>query len=333
MRCGSKISAITYYTPERVVDNEEVAAFSEEWTADKIKQKTGISQRHYAGHKECASDLAVNAAKRLFALGKCEIQDIDFLLFCTQSPDYLLPTTACLLQHRLGLASSVGAIDVNQGCSGYVYGLGVAEGLIASGIARNILFLTADTYSKFLSESDLSVRTLFGDAASATLIQSKSGSSSTSLGPFLFGTDGKGAQNLIVHGSGTRGAEQGGTWQSPASPMHMNGAEIFSFTLSAVPKLVKEILIKAECSVDEVDLYVFHQANEYMLEHLRRRIAIPEEKFVVFMSNQGNTTSSSIPIALVGAESAGRLRPGMRVMLVGFGVGYSWGASFLRWNP
>ena len=237
-----------------------------------------------------------------------------------------------MLQHRLGLDRSVGAIDINQGCSGYIYGLGVAEGLIVSRIANNILFLTADSYSKFLDEADLSVRTLFGDGASATLIQAAEDTNS-SLGPFVFGTDGKGAENLIVPGSGTRIHEPNAGYHSQPSCMHMNGAEIFSFTLKAVPKLVRELLTKAEFSIDDVDLFVFHQANEYMLEHLRKRIEIPEEKFVISMRNQGNTVSSSIPIALSGALSEDRLQAGMRVILVGFGVGYSWGATFLEWAP
>ena len=333
MTSCSRISAITYATPERVVSNAEIAAYSEEWTAEKIEQKTGIAQRHYVGRNECASDLAASAAKKLFALGKCQWDDIDFILFCTQSPDYLLPTTACMLQHRLGLKKSVGAIDINQGCSGYVYGLGVAEGLISSGIAKNILFLTADTYSKFLAEADLSVRTLFGDGASATLIQAAPDATSSSMGPFVFGTDGKGAEKLIVRGSGTRDLNACGDSPLKSSAMYMNGAEIFSFTLTAVPRLVKQLLAATSQSIDDVDLFVFHQANEYMLEHLRKRLEIPKEKFVISMRNHGNTVSSSIPIALVHVESEGRLRPGMKVMLVGFGVGYSWGATFLRWNP
>jgi 3-oxoacyl-[acyl-carrier-protein] synthase-3 len=332
MKLYSNVSAITYFVPERIVSNEEIAAYSSDWTAEKIEQKTGISQRHYVEDDEFASDLAVRAAEHLFSLEKCQRDEIDFVLLCTQTPDYLLPTTACLVQHRLGLKQSVGAMDINLGCSGYVYGLSVAEGLIASGQAENILFLTSDTYSKFLGEADLSVRTLFGDAASATLIQADMGRSRSSLGPFIFGTDGKGAENLIVRESATHALKLSAEKQTQASCLYMNGAEIFSFTLKAVPKLVKQLLAKAECSMEEVDMFVFHQANEYMLEHLRKKIKIPKDKFVVSMGNHGNTVSSSIPIALANAQSEEILQPGMKIMLVGFGVGYSWSATFLQWT-
>ncbi len=333
MSAYSKVSAIAYYLPERIVSNEEIAAFSPDWTAEKIEEKTGIVQRHYAGSDEYASDLAVRAAENLFALEKCPREDIDYLLLCTQSPDYLLPTTACLVQHRLGLKQSVGAMDINLGCSGYVYGLSVVEGLIASGQAKNVLLLTSDTYSKFLGEADLSVRTLFGDAASATLIQADSQRQRSALGPFVFGTDGRGAENLIVRGSATHALGQSAENQAASSKLSMNGAEIFAFTLKSVPQLVEQLLTKAECSREEVDLFVFHQANEYMLEHLRKKMKIPKEKFVVSMQNQGNTVSSSIPVALANAQSEGVLQAGMQVMLVGFGVGYSWGATYLQWKP
>ncbi len=333
MNSHSRLSAIAYYLPERIVSNEEIAAYSPDWTAEKIEQKTGIAQRHYACKDEYASDMAVRAAENLFSLGKCQREEIDYLLLCTQSPDYLLPTTACLVQHQLGLNSSIGAMDINLGCSGYVYGLSVVEGLIASGQAENILLLTADTYSKFLGEEDLSVRTLFGDAASATLIQADSQRTSSSFGPFVLGTDGKGAENLIVRGSGTRRLGQSSEGQADSSHLCMNGAEIFAFTLNAVPKLVKQLFAKAECGLEDIDLFIFHQANEYMLEHLRKKIKIPPEKFVVSMRDLGNTVSSSIPLALAEAQSDGVLQAGMQVMLVGFGVGYSWGATILQWDP
>ena len=328
----SKVSAIACYAPDRVVSNAEIAAHSADWTADKIADKTGILERRYTTDDQYASDLACAAAEKLFSLGTCQREDIDYLLLCTQSPDYLLPTTACLVQHRLGLQQSIGAMDINLGCSGYVYGLGAVEGLIASGQAQNVLFLTADTYSKFLAEADLSTRTLFGDAASATLIQADSKRARSALGPFVFGTDGGGAENLIVRRSGTR-ALQTPTGTGQDCTLRMNGAEIFSFTLKAVPRLVSQLLSKSHCSMGDIDLFVFHQANEYMLEHLRRKIDIPSEKFVVAMRDRGNTVSTSIPLALADAQSKGVLQPGMQAMLVGFGVGYSWGATLLRWDP
>jgi 3-oxoacyl-[acyl-carrier-protein] synthase-3 len=219
----------------------------------------------------------------------------------------------------------VAALDFTLGCSGFVYGLGLAKGMIESGQVNNVLMLTADTYSKFIHPDDRSVRSLFGDGGAATLIAGKV-SPEHLIGPFVYGTDGSGAEHLIVRGSGARSG--GG---SPAGQLCMNGPEIFNFTLEAVPTCVKALLARANVSLDVVDLFVFHQANAYMLEHLRLKLELPAEKFFVFLENCGNTVSSSIPIAIKEAMLAGRLRPGMTVMLVGFGVGLSWAATIVKW--
>ncbi len=334
----AKLSAIEYYLPARVLSTQELSAEFPEWPVEKIDEKTGIRERHIAGVEECASDLAVAAARQLFDSGACQPEEIDFVLLCTQSPDHFLPTTACLVQDRLGIPTSAGALDFNLGCSGFVYGLGLAEGLIASGQARNLLLVTAETYSKFLHPQDKSVRTLFGDAAAATLL---SAAEQPSLGPFVYGTDGAGAPNLIVPAGGmrqTRTAETAIAREDDSQNfrsqdnLFMAGGEIFNFTLAAVPKSVQALLEKAQISLEQVDLFVFHQANRFMLEHLRKRLKIPVEKFQVSMAHCGNTVSSTIPIALKEAQREGRLKEGMTVMLVGFGVGYSWGATLLRVN-
>lgn len=342
---GCCIKAIEYHLPEGVLSNSALSEAFPGWSAEKILDKTGISERRIAAEHECASDLGVAAARKLFASGACRPEEIDFLIFCTQTPDYLLPTTACLVQEVLGLPQSVGALDVNLGCSGYVYGLGLALGLIATGQARNILFITADTYSKLIHPGDRSIRTLFGDAAAATLVSAASDDPQRpdppGIGPFVFGTDGQGAPNLIVPTGGLRQPRTAGE-RPPPEPdesgnlrtpdnLYMNGAEIFNFTLRAVPRLVASLLAKASLDARDVDLFVFHQANLYMLEHLRKKIEIPREKFSVAMAHCGNTVSSSIPIALKDEWTAGRLHPGARVVLVGFGVGYSWGATLVRW--
>jgi 3-oxoacyl-[acyl-carrier-protein] synthase-3 len=249
------------------------------------------------------------------------------LLLCTQSPDYLLPSSACLLQERLGLPTSVAAFDFNLGCSGFVYGLGIAKGLIETGQAKNVLLLTADTYSKHLNANDRSVRTLFGDAAAATLI-SAAALPSPAIGPFVYGTDGRGAGHLIVKNSAMRRDDA----SAPKGTLHMNGPEIFTFTLKAVPACVAGLCAKAGITMSEVDLFVFHQANAYMLEHLRDKMDIPPEKFVLCVKDCGNTVGATIPIALHEAVKNGNLKPGMNVMLVGFGVGLSWAATMVRWE-
>ncbi len=338
------LKAIEYYLPQRVLNNSQLCEVAPNWSPTKIQNKTGIEERHISEEEELSSDLAVKAAQKLFESGACQPEDIDYLFLCTQSPDYFLPTTACLLQQRLGLRTSCGALDFNLGCSGFVYGLGLAKGLIETGQARNVLLITAETYSKFITPQDMSVRTLFGDASAATLIQAVevTNSEPAAIGPFVYGTDGKGAKNLIVQSGGMRcpiaGFASGGGVEDAdehvlAPPtLYMNGPEIFLFTLEAVPDMVQAMLDRTGLTFDDFDLFVFHQANEYMLRHLRDKIRIPADRFYVSMSHCGNTVSSTIPIALKDAHSAGRLKPGDRLMLVGFGVGYSWGATMLRWS-
>jgi 3-oxoacyl-[acyl-carrier-protein] synthase III len=338
MNC--EIRGIAYHLPETVLTNAELARQFPDWSVDQIAAKTGIDERHVVDSETCASDLAVKAAKRLFQSGACDPSAIDFLLLCTQSPDYFLPTTACLLQKRLAVPKSCGALDFNLGCSGYVYGLALAAGLIRSECASSVLLLTAETYTKFIPPEDRSLRTIFGDAAAATLIQAQQDGA---VGPFIFGTDGTGAQELIVSGGAMRLRFPGDVtaavcydeYGKPRSANHlyMNGPEIFNFTLREIPRVVTDLLDRAKKTSDDIDLFVFHQANHYMLEHLRKKLRIAEDKFFVSMKHCGNTVSSSIPIALADAVRIGKLHVGATVMLVGFGVGYSWGATLVRWSP
>jgi 3-oxoacyl-[acyl-carrier-protein] synthase-3 len=333
------ILGIEYHLPSSRLTNTDLATQFPEWPVEKIETKTGIVERRIAANDECASDLAVEAAKRLFASGVCAPGDIDYILFCTQSPDYFLPTSACLIQDRLGVPQTAGALDFNLGCSGYIYGLGLAQGLIETGQASRVLLLMGDTYSKHINPGDKSVRTIFGDAAAATLVAAVPGDSSW-IGPHVVGTDGSGAENLIVPAGGMRlrrspetavaVSDESGNERSK-DDLFMNGGEIFSFTLRVVGKAVEKLLAKAGLAMDDIDLFVFHQANRYMLDHLRKRLNIPQERFYIAMSHCGNTVSSTIPIALQHARQDGLLSKGKRVMLVGFGVGYSWGATLVRW--
>ncbi len=319
---NAAIKAIEYYYPEQVLKNEELADQFEGWTAEKITKKTGISQRHIASATECASDLAYQAASKLFKSGACAPNDIDFILLCTQSPDYFLPTTACILQDKLGIPTHCGALDFNLGCSGYIYGLSLAKGLIETQQAKNVLLVTAETYSKYIAEDDVSTRTIFGDAAAATLV-SATQSETPMLSSFVYGTDGSGAENLIVKNGAHREPN------SDAKRIFMNGPEIFAFTLKSVPAAIDALLTKEQIEMDNIDYFVFHQANEFMLSHLRKKIGIPADKFYMDMSDCGNTVSSTIPIALKNALTNKTIQPGDRVALVGFGVGYSSGACLV----
>jgi 3-oxoacyl-[acyl-carrier-protein] synthase III len=332
------IRAIASYLPASRLTNDQLALELGDWDATKILEKTGIAARHLAAANECASDLGVLAAQKLFATGVCAPQDIDFLLFCTQSPDYFLPATACILQSRLGLRTDCGALDFNQGCSGFIYGLSLAKGLIETGAAQNVLLITAETYSKFINPRDRSVRTIFGDGSAATLISAVEAEHDL-IGPFVFGTDGRGAQNLIVPVGGMRQPvtpetaiekeDDGGNWRSPQN-LYMNGPEIFNFTLRVVPATFKQLLEKTGLQLAQVDYFVFHQANKFMLDRLQAKLKIPAEKFCLYLETCGNTVSSTIPIALEYACREGYVKPGNKVMLVGFGVGYSWAATMIQ---
>lgn len=325
------IKKVAYYLPETILTNEKLVEEFPEWTVDKIATKVGVKERHVA-KEETVTDMAVKAAESLFSENKIDRSIIDFVLLCTQSPDYFLPTSACIVQHRLGLATSVGALDFNLGCSGYIYGLSLAKGLIAGGIAKNILLLTAETYTKHLHPRDKGNRTIFGDAASATLVSTDG---FACIEEFSLGTDGSGAENLIVKSGALKCREKQDDLEfdengNPLSSdyLYMNGSEIFNFTQEAVPLLVKDTLLKNRLEQDDIDLFVFHQANKYMINFLRKKLKIEEDKFAIYLENVGNTVSSTIPIALYENSQRGNLKG--NILLAGFGVGYSWGGVVLN---
>lgn len=317
------LKAIEYYLPESVLSNEELVADHPEWTAEKILSKTGIASRHIAAENETAGDLAEKAALKLFESGACKAEDVQFLLVCTESPDYILPCTATLLQDRLKIPKTAGALDFNLGCSGFVYGLSLAKGLIETGQVDNVLLITTDAYSKFIEPEDISVRAIFGDAAAATFLSTEE-SNDDYIGPFVFGSNGAGYDKIIVEAGGARHPAEDDAFQRK---LKMNGPEVFSFTLSTVPRVVKQLLSNANLELHDVDKFIYHQANTYMLEHLRKKSKIDPERFCIDMEDVGNTVSATIPIALKRAMDRNEICSGDRVMLVGFGVGLSWAGA------
>ena len=328
------IKDIAYYLPERVVTNEELVKEFPEWSVEKIANKVGVLERHVAAPDETATDMAVTAAETLFEKGVTQKTDVDFILFCTQSPDYFLPSSACVIQDRLGVPTGSGALDFNLGCSGYEYGLALAKGLIMGGVSKNVLLLTSETYNKYLHPRDKGNRTIFGDGASATIVSTEG---FAEIGHFNLGTDGSGAKDLIVKTGASRQPnkcddlffDESGNPRS-SDYLFMDGSEIFMFTLAKVPKMIRAVLAANELQKEDIDLYVFHQANKYMLEHLRNKLKIEDEKFFVNIANVGNTVSSTIPIALCNARDSYKLKG--NVLLAGFGVGLSWGATIIRCN-
>jgi len=301
---------IAYELPAKTLTNDELVEIYPEWTVEKIVAKTGIVSRHVVGEGEAAIDLAERAAKKLFSSSEVAVDEIDFLLLCTQSSEYKLPSSACLLQNRLGIPTTGGALAFDHGCSGFIYGLALAKGLIAGGMAKKVLLVTAETYTKYIAPEDKSTRSIFGDGAAATLIDEDV---AAKIGAFSFGTDGSGAEKLIVRDG----------------KLFMDGPDIFNFTLDVVPKTMEDVLAKNNLTRDGIDLYVFHQANKFMLDTIRKVNVLPRDKFYVNLETTGNTVSSTIPIALKQLEEAGKLHDGMKVMVIGFGVGLSWGATVI----
>jgi 3-oxoacyl-[acyl-carrier-protein] synthase-3 len=332
---SASIKAISIYLPKNKLSNNDLNLEFPQWSAEKISSKTGIYNRSIANEDETCGDMAVSASIKLFDDYNIDKSTIDFVLLCTQSPDYFLPTTACIVQYKLGLENTCGALDFNLGCSGYVYGLALAKGLISSGIANNVLLITSESYSKYIHKDDKSNRSIFGDAAAASLI---SKDSSGVIESFALGTDGSGAENLIVkygalkhlHAKGESKYENNNFIKNDSN-LYMNGKEIFMFTSKAVPNLIDECLNINNLLLDEIDLFIFHQANAFMLDHIRKKIKIPKEKFYIYLEDAGNTVSSTIPIALDHAIKNKKIQTGMNVLIAGFGVGYSYGATIIKY--
>lgn len=328
------IKAISYYLPDKVVTNEDLVKEFPEWSVDKVTQKVGVDSRHLAAENETAGDMAEKAARQLFSEYKVSPDIIDFVLLCTQSPDYFLPSTACILQDRLGIPKTAGAFDYNLGCSGCIYGMALAKGLIAGGIAKNVLLLTAETYNKYLHPLDKSNRSIFGDGAAACLISSNG---FAEIGEFVLGTDGSGANNLILKSGGSRQKkttgeytedDEGHIWYDDY--LYMNGGNVFNFTLDIVPSMMVQILEKNHIQKEDIDYYVFHQANKFMLNTIRKICSLPKDKFYNNLQETGNTVSSTILIALKECLNSKFVKKGDKVMLAGFGVGLSWGGTVIQ---
>ncbi|MGL5890278.1 MAG: 3-oxoacyl-ACP synthase III family protein [Bacteroidia bacterium] len=330
----ARLASFTYHLPELVYTNDDFAADFPEAKMSSL-EKTGVRKRHITPKEQTSSDLAVIAAERLFTENKIDRSSIDFLIYCSFDLDYHLPSTACLIQHRLGLPAHCGAFDMGLGCSAYVYGIATAASLLETLHLNNVLLLTASSLTHQIHKRDRGNRFLFGDAASASLFTR---TEKPSIGSFVFGTDGSGGNQIIVPHGGMRtplqddsfaeSTDEFGNTTAPAN-FYMDGIGIFRFTVSVVPKLVNDVLAKAALTADDIDLFVFHQPNIFLNEMLRKKLNIPADKFVHAMADTGNTVQATIPIALSQAIKEGKLKPGMKVLLAGFGVGLSWGGCII----
>ena len=331
----ARIASVVGHLPEGRLTNDDLAAMFPEWSVEKIAAKTGIVSRRIAGPDEHTSDLAIAAGRALLARDGTDPASIDYLIVCTQTADFVMPAVSMLVHAALGLRSSAGATDITHGCSGYVVALGLASALIDSGQARQVLVITADTYSRIVNEADKSVRTLFGDGAAATLVVA---SEQPGIHSFVYGSEGAGASSLVVPNGGLAGSDRFPSadpvargLESNGYDFYMDGTAVFNFAIRVVPPTADEVLAKAGWSVDDVDSWVLHQANAFMLSHLRRKLGVPEERFVIELAETGNTVSSSIPLAIEAAAPKGVGAPGTRSVLIGFGVGLSWAGMAVDW--
>lgn len=326
---------IDYYLPESILENKELEDLFPQYRGGKIYEKTGIKKRHISASDEFISDMSVAAAEKLFAKNSDLKHKIDFLILCTQTPDYAIPTTACLVQQQLGLSTDTGALDVNLGCSGFVYCLALAKGLLAAGLATDILLIMAEAYTKHIHPLDGSTRTIFGDGASAIYMDR---TDLDRIGQFCFGTDGKGKENLIIPASGVHygeykdqtelyGNESG---KRTMSNLYMNGLEVYDFTLDRVPELFSKVLEKNHMCPEDLDWVIPHQANRYLLGDLCESLSLPADKMYVNLEEIGNTVSASIPIAIKMGMDDKKICQGDKLMLLGFGVGYSWAGTIIN---
>jgi len=325
----------------RTVDDDVERFQSEDFR--KIGESIGVTSRRIAPDGVCSSDLCVAAAERLLDELNWDRESIQALLFVTQTPDFRAPATACTLQSRLGLPTNCAAMDINLGCSGYVYGLATAAQFV-QGMANGqenggrVLLLVGDTITHFVSPDDRATAPLFGDAGSATALEF-----SSSAEPIVFslGTDGRGLNHLIVPAGGARQprteetgirtVRESGNIRSDED-MYMNGAEVFSFALQEVPKMVRSTLAEAGWTIDEVDGVVMHQSNGIMLKHLRKRLKVDEDNFVIALEGYGNASCASIPLAMTHQWAQTGLRQKRRLVLAGFGLGWSWGGAAVTCN-
>ena len=318
------IESIEYYLPARKVSNEELSKELGELTCEQIFVKTGIGSRHAASERETAADLGRLAAEKLFQRNQHRPHDIDFLIFCSQSPVHPLPNAACEIHERLGLKNTAGAIDINLGCSGYVYSLSLAASLISTDTCRNILLITGDTYTKYLRHNDRN-RTIFGDAGTATILRKCPEEEQYQLSNFIFGTDGSKADHLVYPAKYPLPADSQEILNKQSDiGLVMNGPGILSFTLDKVPTLLQSVLDQSNLDKSLIDFFVLHQANGFVLDQINKKFDIPLNKQVAFFSETGNTVSGTIPLALKHLSDTNRLKKTTNIVLAGFGVGLSW---------
>lgn len=317
-----------YALPSRVLTNADLAKMvdtSDEW----IRERTGIAERRVAGPKDSTASLAIRAAQEALRVADLSPNKLDLVIVATSSPEHLLSATASMVQDALG-ASHAGAFDMNAACSGWVYAVSVASGMIAAGLHQNVLVVGSDTLSRLIDWTDRSTCVLFGDGAGAVVLQATD--QPTGLRSCVLGSDGSGFQSLYVPAGGSKLPITPELVNTRQTYIHMNGREVYRFAVNVVGQALQQALAAAEMTIDDVDLFIPHQANVRIIQSAIKTLKIPPEKVFINVDRYGNTSTASIPIALCEAIEAGKIHPGANLALVGFGGGLSWAAAVVHWG-
>ena len=315
------ITGLGVKVPDRVVSNDELSKYvdtTDEW----IRERTGIRERRIASDEEALSDLALPAARDALTQAGVEGKDVDLLIVATVTPDMAFPSTAAILADALG-ATDAAAYDLSAGCTGFMYALAQAYGMLAGGLARRALVVGGDVLSRLFDWTDRSTLVLFGDGAGAVVLDAAP--TQGFLG-FELGADGGGGESLWLPGSGSR------VFEEPERHIKMNGREVFKFATRILVHSAEELMAKCQVTIDDVDVYIPHQANVRIIDHATKKLGIPSERVVINVDRYGNTSSGSIPLAMSDAVADGRLRPGALVLMTGMGAGLTWGSALMRWT-
>lgn len=313
------IDEISYQLGSKKEKISDLVFDNPDWDSEKILGSTGVEERYVSSKDESAMLLGILAAKKI---DEEILKKVDLCIFVSQSPEYALPTTACIIQERLNLDKNCAAFDINLGCSGFPYAMSVVSSMIENHISTNALIICSDTYTKYIKKDNRTCRPLFSDAAAAVIITK---SSDSKIGPFLLGTDGSGAENLIVKNSASN------IEKDAEKTLYMNGSEVLLFTMSNVPKGIETLLENAKLNIDDIDMFFLHQASKVVMENIKRKLKISDEKFPTNYQKYGNTVSATIPILMAQEAKKGNLKRGMTILLFGFGVGYSYGGCIVEY--
>jgi 3-oxoacyl-[acyl-carrier-protein] synthase III len=335
---AGSIAHVSFALPERVVANDDLARENPQWDMSAVLERAGVASRHVAAADETAFDLSAAACRNLIVETGFELGSVDAIVYCTQSPDYVMPGNAHLLHRELGLADDVLAFDYNLACSGYVYGLAFASSFVQSGLASQILLVTADTYSKYINPRDRSARVLFGDGAAVTHVTADpAGGKIVASDLRTHGSDydkfyvpAGGMREPRSDATSTEETDRHGNVRSPEN-IHMDGLGVWAFINSAVPKHIDAFLARESLTLADIDVFIPHQASKLTLDSLGKALELPPDKMYIDMDEVGNLVSASIPVALRGAIDRGIVAAGSRVLLSGFGVGLSYGSVLLEY--